>query len=166
MNIKCLFGHKWNGCKCERCDTKRNKKHKWILLEDKCIFKCVICGQERNDVHKWNGGKCEKCGTTRDLSLTDLLKKLQNGKEVKVQDFVAASVKKLIELYSLSQNGEGFLTDSNAAEPVRAVGKLLDVAGGFQLMLEVHGQFAASYSVYGAARNLEMVWDGIGGWRG
>ena len=19
MNLKCLFGHKWNGCKCERC---------------------------------------------------------------------------------------------------------------------------------------------------
>jgi len=103
---------------------------------------------------------------TRERSLVFLLKKMQDGKKVKMQDLVTASAQKLIELYSLSPKGEGFLTDSNAVEPVRAVGKLLNNTGGFQLMLHTHGQFAASYSVYGAARNLEMVWDGIGSWRG
>ena len=24
MNLKCLFGHKWNGCKCDRCGATRD----------------------------------------------------------------------------------------------------------------------------------------------
>ena len=40
MNIKCLFGHKWNGCKCEKCGTTSNDRH--ILREGTCI----ICGVE------------------------------------------------------------------------------------------------------------------------
>ncbi|MCL2328972.1 MAG: hypothetical protein FWC39_10750 [Bacteroidetes bacterium] len=43
MNLKCLFGHKWNGCKCERCGRIGN--HDW----DGCI--CKRCGQEQHD---WN----------------------------------------------------------------------------------------------------------------
>ena len=72
----------------------------------------------------------------------------------------------MIVLYSTSPNGEGFLPGSNVAKPVIAIGEWLNTAGGFQLMLETHGQFAASYSVWGAARNLEMVWHGIGSWQG
>ena len=26
MNLKCLFGHQWNGCKCERCGETRTAK--------------------------------------------------------------------------------------------------------------------------------------------
>ena len=26
MNWKCFFGHKWNGCKCERCNAQRTLK--------------------------------------------------------------------------------------------------------------------------------------------
>ena len=105
MNLKCLFGHQWNGCKCERCGAIKKK-------------------------------------------------------------VVSESLNELIRLYSSSPKGEGFITDSYAAEPVRKIGKELNAAGGFQLMLSVHNQFAATYNVRGTARNLEMVWDGIGSWRG
>ena len=73
-------------------------------------------------------------------------------------------VQGLLALYR--QTPGGFLTDSAAAQPVRAIGKKLDAAGGFELMLQAHGVFAASSPGMGLARNLEMVWDGIGGWRG
>ena len=66
MSLKCLFGHQWNGCKCERCNAMRNEGHKWVLLEGKCSEKCSICGKERNIEHKWNGCKCEQCGAIRD----------------------------------------------------------------------------------------------------
>jgi len=66
MNLKCLFGHKWSGCKCERCDAIRDEGHKWILLEGKCTEKCSVCDKERNIEHKWNDGKCERCGATKD----------------------------------------------------------------------------------------------------
>ena len=66
MNVKCLFGHKWNdSCKCERCGETRDERHDWSIVEGKCIEKCFICGQERRIDHKWNGCKCVRCGTTR-----------------------------------------------------------------------------------------------------
>ena len=38
MSIKCLFGHKWLGCKCTRCGKTRDENH--FLVDDKC----GICG--------------------------------------------------------------------------------------------------------------------------
>ena len=65
MGFTCkIFGHKWNGCKCERCGTIREDRHNWSIIEGKCIEKCSVCGKERNIEHKWSilKGKCiEKC---------------------------------------------------------------------------------------------------------
>ena len=95
-----------------------------------------------------------------------LYKEINSGKDIDVEVITTASIKQLIRLYGSTPKGEGFLAGSKAAEQVRMVGELLDKVGGFQLMLAVHKQFATSYYVYGAARNLEMVWNGIGGWKG
>lgn len=84
----------------------------------------------------------------------------QNGADMLLQ----RSVQELLRLYR--QSPQGFLKDSPAAEPVRAIGRELDEAGGFQLMLRAHEQFDAANPGNGLARNLEIVWDGIGGWRG
>ena len=46
MSLKCVFGHKWNGCKCERCGALRDGGHKW----NGC--KCEICGKIRDEGHK------------------------------------------------------------------------------------------------------------------
>ena len=48
MGLKCLFGHKWNGCKCVKCDAIRDKGHNWLIIEGKCIEKCSICDKERS----------------------------------------------------------------------------------------------------------------------
>lgn len=53
-----------------------------------------------------------------------------------------------------------------AANRANAIGKKLDAAGGFELTLQAHGVFAAGSPRTGLTSNLEMVWDGIGGWRG
>ncbi|MDR1793825.1 MAG: hypothetical protein LBR25_00300 [Erysipelotrichaceae bacterium] len=40
--MPCLFGHKWNGCKCEKCGKIRNEEHQWA--EKKGCYKiCTIC---------------------------------------------------------------------------------------------------------------------------
>jgi hypothetical protein len=70
------------------------------------------------------------------------------------------SVRRLIELYL--RQPQGFVT-SQAGE-VREIGRQLDEAGGMEMMLAAHTLFR-SYNP-GLARNLEMVWDGIGSWRG
>lgn len=90
----------------------------------------------------------------------------RNSDKENEKNIVSELLKVLIKLYSSSPKGEGFIPNSYAAESVREVGEKLNAAGGFQLMLSVHKQFAAIYNVMGTARNLEMVWDGIGNWRG
>ena len=40
MGIACLFGHKWQGCKCEKCGATRDKGHDWDF------YKCKKCGKE------------------------------------------------------------------------------------------------------------------------
>jgi len=36
--MACLLGHKWNGCKCEKCGKVRNERHHWEN------GKCTVCG--------------------------------------------------------------------------------------------------------------------------
>jgi len=54
--MRCLFGHKWNGCKCEKCGKTRDKQHDW----EGCI--CKKCGKPRNEQHDWDDCICKKCG--------------------------------------------------------------------------------------------------------
>ena len=56
MSLKCLLGHKWNGCKCGRCGKIRNEQHDW----DGC--KCKQCGKTRDEQHDQNGCMCKRCG--------------------------------------------------------------------------------------------------------
>ena len=53
--MSCIFGHKWNGCKCSKCGKTRN--HEW----DGC--KCKRCGCEQ---HEWDGCKCKRCDSVKD----------------------------------------------------------------------------------------------------
>ena len=79
--MACLFGHKWNGCKCEKCGKERDEQHDWngckckkceksrdenhifIINPGKCEKKCSICGDTR-DSHNLNGNICQHCGKT------------------------------------------------------------------------------------------------------
>lgn len=70
------------------------------------------------------------------------------------------SVKQLMKLYW--QHPQGFLTSQ--ANEVRAIGSRLNEAGGMEMMLAAHTLFRSVNP--GMVRNLEMVWDGIGSWRG
>ena len=51
MAISCLFGHKWNGCKCSRCGKTRDESHAW----KGCT--CTICGKTRDEGHVWKPTK-------------------------------------------------------------------------------------------------------------
>ena len=91
-------------------------------------------------------------------------RKSEDKKEENVDQFLIDCVKELIMIYS--QNPGGFLMDSPSAEPVKAIGRKLNEAGGMDLMLRAHGIFSSNAPGPGLARNLEMVWDGVGSWRG
>mgnify|MGYP001043619964 CR=1 FL=1 len=64
--MACIFGHKWDGCKCSRCGKTRDKGHDFQLEKGKCSERCSICGKTHVLEHQWNGCKCVRCGTTRD----------------------------------------------------------------------------------------------------
>lgn len=67
MGLACLFGHKWDGCKCTRCGATRDEDHDW----NGC--KCKRCGEWRDKEHPFEykpkdnrlcAGKCPQCGHT------------------------------------------------------------------------------------------------------
>ena len=60
--MACLFGHKWDGCKCSKCGKTRDEQHDWDL----CKGKCKRCEKTQAEQHDWNGCKCSRCGKTRD----------------------------------------------------------------------------------------------------
>ena len=66
MGISCLFGHKWKGCRCERCGSIRDEGHEFQPVPGKCQEKCGVCGKVRAAEHQWKGCKCERCGAVRD----------------------------------------------------------------------------------------------------
>lgn len=43
--MACLLGHKWNGCKCERCGKVRDSCHSW----EGCV--CGACGKQTEFVN-------------------------------------------------------------------------------------------------------------------
>lgn len=64
-------------------------------------------------------------------------------------------------------NPEGFLREQQdpMADEIRRIGMHLNQKGGKDLMLKVHAAFTQKCQIAGAARNLEIMWDGIGDWR-
>ena len=60
----CLFGHKWNGCKCEKCNKTREEGHLFQKTNE-CLSICIVCGRISSN-HKMKSGsmksqKCIKC---------------------------------------------------------------------------------------------------------
>jgi len=54
--------HKWSGCKCTTCEKVRDEGHDF----SRNCKKCKNCGKRRVVEHVWNGCKCTKCEETRD----------------------------------------------------------------------------------------------------
>ena len=44
--MACLFGHKWNGCKCEKCGKVRDEGHEFVSVPGSSKTKCAKCGKE------------------------------------------------------------------------------------------------------------------------
>jgi hypothetical protein len=72
--------HDWRGCKCKRCNEKRDQAHEWNGCECSICYKtrdqdhdfgkdceaCSRCRTKREDHHSWDGCKCSSCGKKRD----------------------------------------------------------------------------------------------------
>lgn len=63
MKMRCLMGHKWNGCSCEQCDAVRDEGHEWLVRE--CRRICAKCGQIHGFEHAWHRCSCQQCQATR-----------------------------------------------------------------------------------------------------
>jgi hypothetical protein len=79
------------------------------------------------------------------------------------------AVEVLLALYNEKPEGywPGFGPDyKSGIERIREIGESLNKGGGMERLLRVHAEFARRTRVFGAARNLESLWDRIGEWRG
>jgi hypothetical protein len=81
MKAQCILGHKWVGCRCERCGQTRDQDHDWDgcrcercgLVRDhghnwetvECRRKCRRCGWTHGPDHDWEGCVCRRCGATQ-----------------------------------------------------------------------------------------------------
>jgi|GEM_PF-5477811 len=80
MSLKCLFGHKWDGCRCAKCGKKRDQNHSWVNVNGKCEKYCAICGRIETVPHTFKKVNltceehCANCGETRRI-----LHVFQNG---------------------------------------------------------------------------------------
>ncbi len=74
---KCLFGHKWNGCKCERCGEIKEHQHDFRPVENTCRIECILCGRFYHETHNFVNGYCSRCGKLSDhpVSLRELTPK-------------------------------------------------------------------------------------------
>ena len=70
MKLSCIFGHKWNGCTCERCGEVRNEGHEYTKYTPngkECVGRCK-CGRSYVFQHDYQTvpGRCfdvcSRCG--------------------------------------------------------------------------------------------------------
>ncbi len=130
----CLFGHKWNGCKCTRCGKVREQGHKFQAGDDKWTDVCSICGATRTFSHKPEDGK--DVVTLR--RLVDTFAHYQSfsmdrTEETKIADELVAggleSSNAIINyLLSCAQGGQKEGWWRNAAQLVRLLGRLPTVS--------------------------------------
>lgn len=99
--MACLFGHKWEGCKCKKCGETRNEYHEW----DGC--KCTKCGKTRDEQHTWDGHRCSCCGKTikdedvKKITDQEILADIaQHNKDFYV---CFAAIEKLIDQFTLEK---------------------------------------------------------------
>ncbi|MCL2002938.1 MAG: hypothetical protein FWG72_02905 [Oscillospiraceae bacterium] len=60
--MACLFGHKWDGCKCKKCGRIRDEQHERDFL---CKGECKRCGKRCKIQHDLEGCKCKNCGSEK-----------------------------------------------------------------------------------------------------
>jgi hypothetical protein len=125
-SLKCLFGHKWNGCKCERCGAVRDEEHKCVIMEGKCIEKCSVCGKEREIEHEWTGCKCTRCGETRNEGhLPDNGKCSICGIKMKpINSFTADEIRLLCTIMAVTQAGGKKLGEKETETHAEALVKI------------------------------------------
>ncbi|MDR2180105.1 MAG: hypothetical protein LBP21_07330 [Synergistaceae bacterium] len=51
--LTCMFGHKWNGCTCEKCGTVRDAHHRMVSVPGDCTQQCAICGKIGETKHHY-----------------------------------------------------------------------------------------------------------------
>ena len=70
MKLSCIFGHKWNGCTCERCGEVRSEGHEYTSYTPngkECVGHCK-CGWRKVFEHDYQTvpGRCydvcSRCG--------------------------------------------------------------------------------------------------------
>lgn len=191
MKLSCIFGHKWNGCTCERCGEVRNEGHEYTkftphnkecvghckcgrsfvfqhdyqTVPGKCYDVCSRCGSVRELEHQWQsveGTDKEKCAVCGMVRPIPGLAAYRKDPNAFMDD----CVEKLLAIFPttpLDPEGHRRFDTAHRAE-VRKIGEQLDKLGGMRAMQRVGMEFARRRPIH--ARKLETTWDGIGSWMG
>ena len=136
-------------------DREKFKNINLFLLDD--MAKSIYDNYVKND--RW---KLLKVAETSEESLSD------NPEDIIKRLTARAIMNKiggdLLTLYT--SNPDGFDAASEEAEVIRGYGGTLFDGGGLPAMIEMHASLAAANKKLSpnAIKNLDKLWDGIGGW--
>lgn len=114
-----------------------------------------------NDFVDGSGGfklTCATCGREFKFEVATSVEETTSKKGISLTEAVSL----LVEIYE--NHPEGLYPHSSDRIKVREIGQALYDLGGMNDMLAAHREFAMRSPRH--ARNLEMVWNGIGEWMG
>lgn len=87
-------------------------------------------------------------------------------KDLSADTEIALDTVRLYTIYRVHPEGFQREQQDTMVEEICRIGMRLNREGGKDLMLKAHASFTQKCKIAGAARNLEIMWDGIGEWRG
>lgn len=137
-----------------RDDLYQDIRERVMIFDDKNVLEFIAKYDSDSKI------RMKAAKKSKNTYLIDTLNK-EEEKKRKKQELLDECVDEIVMLYM--DNPDGFLMGSSRAEPLRDIGKKLNEAGGFDMMLQAHSM-ATRRGVN--SRNLEMVWDHIGSWYG
>jgi hypothetical protein len=144
----CLFGHKWNGCKCDRCGKTRDENHTWNYCKGKCFIcgkrcevkhawkgcKCTLCGELRNAEHSWKGGVCTLCGKemtpVEAAEISDTSELIEIAKNASDYRTCLKAMEKLSEqndFIEIAKNGKNYSAREKAMEKIKEQNVLMEI---------------------------------------
>lgn len=125
MGIKCIFGHRWDGCKCSTCGQTRDEGHNWAKDCETCAIcgmtrdgahdwtkdceKCARCGATRKDAHKWDDAKCSQCGKHTQYYYAMIGTRIKDAMKKSDTAFLNREITSNTQLLSMRFNGHNLL---------------------------------------------------------
>ena len=166
--MACLFGHKWDGCKCTKCGKTRDEQHDWEN------GRCNICGVKQPGVVQSPDRQSNTQPVSKKINninnINPYLSNLDQGNQIFVEMIRDAENREsqvtMASNLLFGKCGTALLSGSVFTDDVallfKAIGWELNNAHGRAAMQDVFNNIMNRYPMLGVS--VSKMWTGINGW--